>query len=88
MSDLEEAVAFAVSDEKQDEVQAIIKNAQSWCRSKLTKDQLADDLLWTLVSYVEMLNKNGSEWQDRWIENSRAYNLPSLDMQAIAAAKR
>lgn len=86
MSDLDAAVAFAVSDENQAKVQTIIKNAQSWCRSKLTKDQLADDLLWTLVSYVEMLNKNGSDWHDRWMENTRAYNLPEMDMQEIATA--
>ena len=76
-------MSFAVSDENAERVETIIKNAQSWCRAKLLEDQLASDLMWTLASYVALLNKEDG-WHDMWEENARAYNLTEMDMQQIA----
>jgi len=83
LTDLESAVAFAVSDDNENKVRAIIKNAQSWCRSKFTKDQLAEDMMWTLASYVELLNNNTDDWYKEWQANSRAYRMPSMHLREV-----
>jgi len=82
MSDLDDAVAFAVNDENQEKVQSIIRNAQSWCRTKLTRNQLAEDFLWTLASYVELLNTNG-DFAGTWENSTRAYNLTAMNMREV-----
>lgn len=86
MSDLDKAVAFAVSDENQAEVRSIIANAQGWCRSKLVRNQLAADFMWTLASYVELLNKNGDGWIDQWKANEHAYNMPGMNLKEVVSA--
>jgi hypothetical protein len=86
LTDLKSAVAFAVNDDNTDKVRAIIKNAQSWCRSKLTKDQLAKDMMWTIASYLELLNNNTDSWYEEWQANSRAYRMPSMQFQEIKIA--
>jgi hypothetical protein len=83
LTDLESAVAFAVNDDNTDKLRTIIKNAQSWCRSKLTKDQLTEDMMWTLASYLELLNNNTDSWYEEWQANSRAYRMPSMQFQEI-----
>ena len=82
LSDLQSAVSFAVSDESAEQVRTIIKNAQSWCQARLLKGRLAADLMWTLASYVELLNKEDG-WHDMWKNNTRAYNLTEMGMQQI-----
>lgn len=84
LSDLERAVSFAVSDDNAESVKTIIKNAQSWCQGKLVKDQLAVDLMWTLASYVELLN-NQDGWPNIWRQDVHAYNLTAMDMQEITS---
>lgn len=81
LSDLEANVDFAVSNENEAKVRKIVDRAQSWCRNKLVKDQLATDFLWILVSYLELLNANGRDWLDLWRANENAYNLEALNMQ-------
>jgi len=83
MSDLDTAVAFAISDENEVAVKTIIQNAQSWCQHKLTRHQFAADFLRTLASYVELLN--GSNFLETWKNNTRAYHLEAMNMQQVVA---
>jgi len=85
MSDLDAAVAFAIQDKNEHAVKTIIQNAQSWCQHKLTQNQLAVDFLWTLASYVDLLNAN-ENWLETWKNDTRAYNLTAMDMQKVVAA--
>lgn len=75
LSNLVEIVTMVTSNDNtiQNNMRQIIQNANDWCRSKMTATQLSIDMLWLLISYVDMLKKENkrshefSKWKkDRW----------------------
>lgn len=78
-SDLDKTVRYVVDPNNTEQIQQIIKNAQQFCRTKLTVEQYTVDLLWTLLSYAELL-ANSPDFYDTWHRNKSAYTLPQLQM--------
>ena len=56
MTDLVIATQYAVADETQDAVRAIIRRANEWCRTHLTKQHMATDMYWMINSYISSLD--------------------------------
>jgi len=79
MSNLVEVVTMATSDdpEIQKRMLEIVRNANNWCRSKMTATQLTKDMIWIMISYLDMLKKEDlyskrfTKWKKswRWKEN-------------------
>lgn len=61
-------------------MQRIIKNSQQFCRTKLTMEQYTIDILWTLLSYAELLAKS-PDFDDSWRQNNNAHDMPALAMR-------
>ena len=76
---MDKTVRYVVDPRNTEQIQQIIKNAQQFCRTKLTVEQYTVDLLWTLLSYAELL-ANSPDFYDTWRRNKSAYTLPQLQM--------
>ena len=84
LSNLIEIVSYALDDANADAVQSIISSAQSWCRRQFTRRKMANDLLWNLISYEDLLNSNNESFVTRWRNASRtAWDLPGLNLQRV-----
>lgn len=79
-SDLDETVRYVVDPKNSDQIQQIIKNGQQFCRTKLTMEQYTVDMLWTLLSYAELLAES-PDFYDTWRRNKSAYEMPALQMK-------
>lgn len=79
LEDLTTRVEWAISDENQEEVQAIIQNANAWCREKMTFEQYTVDFLWTLLDYAELL-ANAPGFHEEWASDYYAHELPAQNM--------
>ena len=79
LSDLRTQVAFAVSNRNRRQVKQIIRNANTWCRRKMTWEQHTLDFLWTLLDYADLLDKS-SYFREKWTNDRFAYRLPKLEM--------
>jgi len=87
-SNLVETVEYVMSDDNEEKIRKIVNNAQSWAKSKLTKEQMALDVLWILVAYVETLeasSKDGGGWQKPWeaVGNRDGNPYRSLDLVEV-----
>lgn len=82
LSNLEDMILLATSKDKQiqKKMQSIVRNANSWCRSKMTGLQMVKDMSWILAAHYEMLQsedlKSGSftDWKDNFFSNSSLWN--------------
>jgi len=81
LMNLVEVVAHVTAEdqETQQQMRSIVQNANSWCRSKMTAIQMSIDMIWIMISYVEMLKKEDSRSGNftKWKEDfsySRAWN--------------
>lgn len=72
LSDLEDALEFATSNETQEQVRFIVRSANEFCRTHLTKESMARDIRLTLSSYLELLGTNETRWR-QWDEVMRDY---------------
>ncbi len=82
LSDLAEAIRFAVSQETEPSVRAIIHRANEWCRLRATKDRFAMDLALMLQEYVRLLGIMNNEtrwhqWQELFQDYERTLTLKS-----------
>jgi len=78
-SDLEKTVRYVVDPQNAEQIQTIIRNGQQFCRTKLTMEQYVVDMLWTLLSYAELL-ANSPDFYDKWRRNRVAHEMPKLAM--------
>ena len=78
-SDLEKTVRYVIDPKNAEQMQKIVRNGQQFCRTKLTMEQYTVDILWTLLSYAELLKKS-PDFYDKWRADSQAYNMPALKM--------
>jgi hypothetical protein len=82
LSNLEEMILLVTSKDKQNQkkMQSIVRNANLWCRSKMTGLQMIKDMSWIMASHYEILQsedlKSGSftEWRDNFFLNSTLWN--------------
>jgi len=80
-SNLVETLEYVLSDDNALKMQEIVKNAQTWAKTKVTRRQVALDMLWIIVAYVETLHasSSGSDWQKAWVirfkEDKNSLNL-------------
>jgi hypothetical protein len=66
-SSLADRVKFAIAEENEHVVEGIIANAQGWCRENLTLENLKDDVLDILASYVNELDRGRLQhWEQTW----------------------
>jgi len=79
-SDLAETVRHVIDPKNSEQIQQIIKNGQQFCRTKLTMEQYTVDMLWTLLSYAELL-RSSPDFYDTWKKNKSAYEMPQLEMK-------
>ncbi|KAL7555145.1 hypothetical protein ACHAWF_018749 [Thalassiosira exigua] len=78
-ADLEKTVRYVIDPKNADEMRRIIHNGQQFCRTKLTMEQYTVDILWTLLSYAELLT-GSPDFYDKWRNDGSAYRLPGMDM--------
>ena len=78
LSNLEEVVKYVVDEPNDNQIRNIVKNANAWCRERITFHALARDMLWTMVAYVEVMDRSGYKevWKTQATENgSHAENV-------------
>ena len=69
MSDLVDVFKYAVADENEEAVRAVIYRANDWCRTQLTKQHMAMDVFRIIDSYISHLGlfENATrreQWED------------------------
>jgi protein glucosyltransferase len=80
LSNLEEMIRWTTDKGKEKEMKTIVRNANNWCRQKMTGSQIVADMSWILNSYFEILqyedDKSGSftSWKDGYFRNNSAWN--------------
>eukprot|EP00571_Detonula_confervacea_P000522 CAMPEP_0172316804 /NCGR_PEP_ID=MMETSP1058-20130122/29559_1 /TAXON_ID=83371 /ORGANISM="Detonula confervacea, Strain CCMP 353" /LENGTH=532 /DNA_ID=CAMNT_0013031213 /DNA_START=239 /DNA_END=1834 /DNA_ORIENTATION=- len=79
-SDLEKTVRYVMDPQNSEQMQQIVKNGQQFCRTKLTMEQYTVDILWTILSYAELL-AGSPDFYDTWKRNKSAYVMSALDMK-------
>ena len=79
-SDLAKTVRYVIDPRNSQQMQEIVRNSQQFCRTKLTMEQYTVDMLWTLLSYAELL-ANSPNFHDAWRRDKSAYEMPALDMR-------
>ncbi len=57
LSDLAKVVNLVLSNNTQQQMKTIVQNANEWCKSKITGTQMTIDMMWILISYVDMLKR-------------------------------
>lgn len=57
LENLTQVAAYVLDDKNDVEMKSIVANANSWCRKKMTKNRLANDMMVQLQSYEDMLNE-------------------------------
>jgi hypothetical protein len=84
LSDLVEAVEFAVAVKNQKQVQEITRNANTWCQQHLLTEMLGKDFLDILEDYVSFLEKGDAYWSSTWSEYKQdIFQHKSFDMRRI-----
>eukprot|EP00521_Asterionellopsis_glacialis_P013704 CAMPEP_0195298532 /NCGR_PEP_ID=MMETSP0707-20130614/23666_1 /TAXON_ID=33640 /ORGANISM="Asterionellopsis glacialis, Strain CCMP134" /LENGTH=470 /DNA_ID=CAMNT_0040360677 /DNA_START=274 /DNA_END=1686 /DNA_ORIENTATION=+ len=66
LTNILEVVEHVVSDANQGAMRKIVENANGWCMKKWTRVQMATDMLWLLIFYVELLDQNDPLWRKSW----------------------
>jgi hypothetical protein len=72
LSDLYDAVEYAISKDHEEEVLQIISRANDWCLQHLKIDVLADDLLRIWDVYTKHLYQADFGWSSKWSEHRAA----------------
>jgi hypothetical protein len=60
LSNLAEVVNLVISNDTQEQMKTIVHNANQWCKSKITGNQMTIDMMWILISYVDILKREDS----------------------------
>jgi len=86
LSDLIRQVEYAVSDEHQESVQQIIRNANAWCRRKHRLETLYDDMLSIWNEYLIMLDHVDPGWQMHWSKSDKEEWLAKYPFKTATAS--
>ena len=79
LRNIEKQVMHVINERNSKQLQQIVKNANDWCRRKMTWEQHTLDFLWTLLDYAELLD-NSPRFREKWTGDYHAYRLPNLEM--------
>jgi hypothetical protein len=82
LSNLIDVVRLAVSEDPEatHHMQTIVRNANDWCKKKVTLDSMALDMMWIMISYIEILREENlrsdsfSKWKKNMISDEKAWN--------------
>jgi hypothetical protein len=69
LSDLYDAIEYAISKDNEQEVLQIISRANDWCLQHLKIDVIADDLLRIWDKYTKHLYQADFGWSSKWLEH-------------------
>ena len=83
LSDLFDAVQFVINPLNRPAVERIITHANQWCRDKLTKSSLQEDMIAIWELYLVLLEKADPNWQVVWREAKSSIFLPAFDMKPL-----
>jgi hypothetical protein len=72
MSDLVDALRFAVSDDNTEKVKRMIYHANEFCRTRLTRQHMAEDTFWMINNYIQLLGNNATRWR-QWDDLYQEY---------------
>ncbi len=72
MSDMVQALQFAVSNDTESKVRSIVYRANEWCRMRVTKARFDSDVFWMLNNYVRLLGRNETRW-GQWQKVFKAF---------------
>ena len=75
LSDLVDKVSYAMDEANDAQMREIVRNANEWCHRKMTVTQHAIDVLWILLSYLDVLSKASPTWLEQWRNVSTRYEL-------------
>ena len=70
LSDLVEIAQFVMDPKNDETIQAIVAHANDWCRTRMTHNALAEDLLDIWNDYVHYLDKADLAWHNTWSKES------------------
>ena len=82
LSNLLDVVRLAVSEDQETmhRMQSIVRNANDWCKEKVTLESMASDMMWIMISYIEILRKENlwsdsfSKWKTNMFSDEKAWN--------------
>jgi len=63
-SDLVTQARYVVDSRNEAQMQAIVKNANQWCRAKMSMGQFAIDTLWMLLTYLRLVEPVMNDWKN------------------------
>jgi len=63
-SDLVKQARYVLDSRNEVQMKAIVKNANQWCRSKMSMGQFAIDTLWMLLTYVRLIEPVMNDWKN------------------------
>jgi len=79
LSNLQDMVNLAIDESMSPRMQAIVTNANLWCKQKFTGLQLTADMVWVIISYMELLKNenissgNFSRWKEQMNDDSASW---------------
>ena len=78
MENFTEVARIINRKENEGMLQNVVKNANAWCRERLTEERLNLDFLSVLNGYVEMLNVRDPYWVEEWDRVATSYVGPEV----------
>ena len=73
MDNFTEVARIAMQNMTDEELQSIVRNANTWCRQRMTEENLNLSFLSVLDGYVENLYKGDDEWYLEWNQIQEKY---------------
>lgn len=94
LSNLQEMVNLVIDDKMSSRMQIIVQNANLWCKNKFTQLQPSIDMVWIMISYLEMLKEenrssgNFTMWKEHINNNSDNWNMKGNWHQLLREGSR
>lgn len=66
LENLTQTVQYATDKENENEMKAIVQNANIWCQKTLVESKFVDDSLRQLEIYQKALDEMDTGWREQW----------------------
>jgi hypothetical protein len=83
LSNLLEQTEFVMDPRNDAAVQAIVRNAQAWCRTHMNPTRLVEDTLSLWEAYVGYLDQWRPDWSEIWQREQVRWTGPGFDSVAL-----
>ena len=83
LSDIFDAAQYVVDPSNRHAVAKIIASANQWCRYKLLKASLQEDMIDIWEAYLVLLERADPNWQAIWSEAKSRIFRPAFDMRPL-----